>query len=79
MTRGEVATFDMLIPSYGVPLVGRVHRRAGASLFERQPTILVTGSWLTVKEQMADLYAAALAAVASRGDLRLRRVGAERR
>jgi uncharacterized protein len=29
---------------------------------ERQPTVLVTGSWLTVKEQMADHYAAALAA-----------------
>jgi fermentation-respiration switch protein FrsA (DUF1100 family) len=30
-------------------------------LNERQPAVVVTGSWLTVKEQMADLYAARLA------------------
>jgi fermentation-respiration switch protein FrsA (DUF1100 family) len=57
----EVATFRVVFSSDGVPLVGRVHRRAAASVFERQPAVLVTGSWLTVKEQMADLYAAALA------------------
>jgi fermentation-respiration switch protein FrsA (DUF1100 family) len=57
----DVATFRVVFSSDGVPLAGRVHRRAAASLFERQPAVLVTGSWLTVKEQMADLYAAALA------------------
>jgi uncharacterized protein len=57
----DVATFRVVFSSDGVPLAGRVHRRAEASLFERQPAVLVTGSWLTVKEQMADLYAAALA------------------
>jgi pimeloyl-ACP methyl ester carboxylesterase len=40
--------------------VGRVYRE-DADLLERQPTLLVSGSWLTVKEQMADLYARALA------------------
>lgn len=52
--------FPIAFPSNGSLLVGRVHRRA-ASLTERQPAVLVTGSWLTVKEQMADLYASALA------------------
>jgi fermentation-respiration switch protein FrsA (DUF1100 family) len=38
-----------------------MHRMA-EDLVEPQPAVLVTGSWLTVKEQMADRYAAALAA-----------------
>lgn len=45
--------------SGGVPLAGRVHRATGVP--GRQPAVVVTGSWLTVKEQMADRYAAALA------------------
>jgi uncharacterized protein len=44
-----------------VPLSARVHRGTD-DLLERQPAVLVTGSWLTVKEQMADHYARALAA-----------------
>jgi hypothetical protein len=44
-----------------VPLAARMHRAPG-DLLERQPAVLVTGSWLTVKEQMADHYASALAA-----------------
>jgi fermentation-respiration switch protein FrsA (DUF1100 family) len=44
-----------------VPLAGRIHRTTG-DWAERQPAVLVTGSWLTVKEQMADHYAGALAA-----------------
>jgi fermentation-respiration switch protein FrsA (DUF1100 family) len=49
--------------SGGATIVGRVHRQAEGpgGLTERQPAILVSGSWLTVKEQMADHYAAALA------------------
>ena len=43
-----------------VPLSARVHRSTD-DLLERQPAVLVTGSWLTVKEQMADHYARALA------------------
>jgi fermentation-respiration switch protein FrsA (DUF1100 family) len=42
-------------------LAGRVHRDVD-DLATRRPTVLVTGSWLTVKEQMADRYAAVLAA-----------------
>lgn len=43
-----------------MPLAARVHREA-ADVLDRQPAVLVTGSWLTVKEQMADRYAQALA------------------
>lgn len=43
-----------------VPLAARVHRR-GDDPSAPQPAVIVMGSWLTVKEQMADLYAAALA------------------
>jgi fermentation-respiration switch protein FrsA (DUF1100 family) len=54
-------TFPVVFSNAGTTLVGRVHRQA-ESLAVRQPGVLVTGSWLTVKEQMADAYAAALAA-----------------
>lgn len=47
-----------LIHSGGVPLAARLHTGPGAG---RRPAVVVTGSWLTVKEQMADRYAAALA------------------
>jgi uncharacterized protein len=43
-----------------VRLSARIYR-ATDDPFERQPAVLVTGSWLTVKEQMADHYARALA------------------
>jgi fermentation-respiration switch protein FrsA (DUF1100 family) len=52
---------DYVIISGDVPLAVRVHRGDGDPL-EPRPTVVVTGSWLTVKEQMADLYAAALSA-----------------
>lgn len=42
------------------PLAGRVYRETDDP-FERQPAVIITGSWLTVKEQMAGLYARALA------------------
>ena len=45
----------------GSALAATLHRQT-ADLVEPQPTVLVMGSWLTVKEQMADLYAARLAA-----------------
>lgn len=44
----------------GNMLAGRVYRQAG-DLTARQPAVLVSGSWLTVKEQMAQVYARALA------------------
>ncbi len=50
-----------LILSGETPLSARVYR-ATDDLLERQPAVLVTGSWLTVKEQMAEHYARALAA-----------------
>ena len=41
-------------------LVGRLYRNT-PDWTVRQPGVLVTGSWLTVKEQMPDLYARQLA------------------
>jgi uncharacterized protein len=53
--------FSTVFLSDGVPLVGTFFRDV-ATLDERQPAVVVTGSWLNVKEQMATLYARALAA-----------------
>lgn len=57
----DITTFPVLFTSGGVPLTGTVYR-LGDDLTGRQPAVLVTGSWLTVKEQMAHHYASALAA-----------------
>ena len=43
------------------PLSARVYRETDDP-FERQPAVIITGSWLTIKEQMADQYARALSA-----------------
>jgi hypothetical protein len=51
-----------LFHSQGVPLAGRLFRNTG-SLLQRQPALIVMGSWLTVKEQMASTYARKLAAL----------------
>jgi fermentation-respiration switch protein FrsA (DUF1100 family) len=56
----DITTVPLVFTSGGATMAGRVHRRVD-DLVERQPAVLVTGSWLTVKEQMADLYASALA------------------
>lgn len=50
----------LIFHSDGVPLVGRFIRN-NDRLSERQPAVIVTGSWLTVKEQMPTVYARALA------------------
>ncbi|MDQ3789869.1 MAG: alpha/beta hydrolase [Actinomycetota bacterium] len=50
-----------LFPVGDAPLAATVHRETD-DLLDRQPAVIVTGSWLTVKEQMADHYARALAA-----------------
>lgn len=50
----EEVSFD----SAGVRLAGHLFRPSADG---RSPAIVVTGSWLTVKEQMADLYARRLA------------------
>jgi uncharacterized protein len=43
-----------------IPLAARVYRNTD-DLFVRQPAVIINGSWLTVKEQMAHTYATALA------------------
>jgi uncharacterized protein len=57
----ELTTFPVVFVSDGVTVAGRVYRH-GSDVTERQPGVLVSGSWLTVKEQMADRYARELAA-----------------
>ena len=52
--------FPVAFPSDGTTLVGRVYRNVN-DLATPQPTVVVTGSWLTVKEQMPRTYAHALA------------------
>lgn len=51
----------VIFHSQGVPLIGRFLRNTN-SLQERQPVVIVMGSWLTVKEQMATTYGRRLAA-----------------
>ena len=46
----------MMFPADGASLVGRVYRNVD-ELVTPQPAVVVTGSWLTVKEQMARTYA----------------------
>jgi fermentation-respiration switch protein FrsA (DUF1100 family) len=48
-----------VLTSGGDPISVRIHRPDG-DLAEPRPTVIVTGSWLTVKEQMAGHYATAL-------------------
>jgi fermentation-respiration switch protein FrsA (DUF1100 family) len=50
----------MMFPADGASLVGRVYRNID-DLVTPQPAVVVTGSWLTVKEQMARTYALRLA------------------
>jgi fermentation-respiration switch protein FrsA (DUF1100 family) len=50
----------VMFHSHGVPLAGRLFHPAAAA-DERRPIVITTGSWLTVKEQMATLYARRLA------------------
>jgi fermentation-respiration switch protein FrsA (DUF1100 family) len=57
-----VHSFPAVFVSGGVPLAGRFYRSVSA-LDAKQPTVVVTGSWLTVQDQMAALYASRLAAL----------------
>src|SRR5262245_20367736 len=52
--------FPMVFTSDGAPLAGTLVRNS-ASLSARQRCVVVTGSWLTIKEQMALVYARSLA------------------
>ena len=54
------STTSLVLPSGDVQLAARLHGPSDA-FTERHPTVLVTGSWLTVKEQMPDFYARRLA------------------
>ena len=55
-----VFEYPMVFPSDGAMLVGRVYRNVD-DLVTPQPAVVVTGSWLTVKEQMPRTYALRLA------------------
>jgi uncharacterized protein len=57
----HVTSNDYMFFNGDVPLAARVYR-ANDDPFVRQPAVIVSGSWLTVKEQMAHIYATALAA-----------------
>jgi fermentation-respiration switch protein FrsA (DUF1100 family) len=50
----------MVFPADGTSLVGRVYRNVD-DLVTPQPAVVITGAWLTVKEQMARTYALRLA------------------
>lgn len=47
--------------SEGETLVGTLHLPASYRTGDKLPAVVVTGSWTTVKEQMAGLYASKLA------------------
>lgn len=56
VTIGPVPVEPYIFFNGDVPLAARIYRTEGGG-----PAVLVTGSWLTVKEQMADVYARTLA------------------
>jgi fermentation-respiration switch protein FrsA (DUF1100 family) len=56
----SVFEFPMVFPANGTSLVGCVYRNVD-DLVMPQPAVMVTGSWLTVKEQMPRTYALRLA------------------
>jgi fermentation-respiration switch protein FrsA (DUF1100 family) len=57
----SVKTVSVEFESEGSSLSGNLYLPAGLTPSERVPGIVVTGSWTTVKEQMAGLYAQRLA------------------
>ncbi len=50
----------VVLPAHGTPLAGVLYRPGNAR--GRLPGVVVTGTWTSVREQMADRYAARLAA-----------------
>jgi fermentation-respiration switch protein FrsA (DUF1100 family) len=60
-SESEVTRIPVLFPAEGHLLAGVIHR-SHEQWHEPQPGVVVSGSWLTVKEQMAGLYADRLAA-----------------
>jgi hypothetical protein len=59
-SKGTITTLPAVFISGGQPLVGIFYRNTD-SLEDRQPAVIITGSWLTVKEQMPATYAEQLA------------------
>src|SRR4030095_7261257 len=55
----SIFEFPMVFPAGGASLVGRVYRNVD-ELVTPQPAVVVSGAWLTVKEQMATTYAVRL-------------------
>jgi dienelactone hydrolase len=55
--RTERVTFD----SHGDQIVGTLYVPEGVDAQKRRPALLVTGAWMTVKEQMPALYAKEMA------------------
>lgn len=49
------------VESAGETLVGNLFLPLTHTSDDKLPTVIVCGSWITVKEQMANLYAAQLA------------------
>lgn len=60
MTAASIHTVPFLFFSDGTRLHGTLHRNVD-DLHTPLPTVVISGSWLTVKEQMADRYARELA------------------
>jgi hypothetical protein len=59
---GEITTRDFTVTSGGATLAATLHLPAGHQPGAKLPTVVVTGSWTSVKEQMPTTYAKALAA-----------------
>jgi uncharacterized protein len=57
---GDVEVEPVAFPSDGAWLAGNFYRPAGLG-GTPLPTVMVTGTWMSIKEQMADRYAARLA------------------
>ena len=56
----SIFEFPMVFSEGGASLVGRIYRNVD-ELVTLQPAVVVSGAWLTVKEQMAHIYAVRLA------------------
>jgi len=58
--RDGVTAEAVAFPAAGLPLAGVLYRPAGAT--SALPAAVITGTWTSIREQMADRYAARLAA-----------------
>jgi fermentation-respiration switch protein FrsA (DUF1100 family) len=58
----KIVRTPLVFPSQGTALAAVLHRDVD-NLIDARPAVIVVGSWLTVKEQMAEVYAQRLAAL----------------